>query len=242
MVKQFLISCLFVLPLLTAGLSGQTLISQLPEDGVWATYDIEAKTIRVDRETETFFGELTIRMVGTEIQDQETLRWIEIEQNFTRAEVDVRIVDILLVPESAVGDGKDLVANLQKMWRYHSASDKEVPTAYELDSNATKTLNTLFPKPFDKVKKTEIKEIETEIGSFECEGRVGISKLMEGASATDMDRLLTVFSHKDAPFGSVTMKQIVKTRSNDEELFTMVATMKLKEKGTDAVSAFPDFR
>ena len=229
--------------LLTSDCCGQSLISKLPDDGVWATYDYSVKTIRPDADSEEYSGELTIKMVGTEIKNEQPYRWIELEHRVTRGGQDYRVVDIILVPQSAIGQGTDMVSSLKKLWRYSTAQEDEEPVVYDKDSKVVQGLVAFFPKELEEIEEEEQKVIKTELGRFRCEGRSGF-QLENGDDEREFEkkRLYVEFSHADSPFGSVTYKQLVNYKRNNKNVVDMVIKAMLKETGTGAVSAFPDHR
>ncbi len=240
MSRRIVVSCLLSVLCVSVNCRGQSLITQVPEDGVWATYVLEGKTTHIDKEPVKHTGEITIRVVGTEIVAQERFRWIELEQEVRFLAENVRIVDKFLVPESEFGEGKDPVANIQKMWRYHSQFENSNPRSEEAGSASAKTLTVFLPGPFEKVKETEVNGIETELGTLQCEGRIGFQR--EDVDGTKMDRMYTGYSNVASPFGTVMFKHVVKTKRNDRDGSTMTVVLTLKETGMGAVSAFPDCR
>lgn len=251
MIRHILLFFFLLMFVLVSLGQAQTLISKLPADGTWATYRMDVETKTQDGELNELSGTLTIRVVGTLSNDDEVLRWIEIEQLFQLSGIDakrvqsdnVKIIDKILVAEDDIGVNKDPVAKLRKMWRYHSQGHSEgdpvVPKKVEPGSNGAKTLHTFLPAPTKKTQPVKEKRLATADGVLICTGMAGMY-LVTQSGGFESKRFTTAYSNDDAPFGTVLLKSISKVSRGEQPLSSSIMTITLESKGMDAFSVFPD--
>lgn len=233
----FVLACGLTFVLAATG-SSQSLISKIPEDGVWAEYAFVGKTRSFpDGAPLEIHAVMTLRSVGAETIERENLRWIEIESNGEFKGEQVKAVEKLLVAEDDVNAGKTLSECLRKRWIYHSQGDPH-PRQVDLSTAEGQKLGHFFPNATDEQRSLEGKEIKTPAGEWTCTGVMSELRGNDPIVGDEHVKTLTVYSSPESPFGSVT----VSLSQGGFESTNTIGTLTLVRTGTNAKSSLPDVK
>ena len=225
----------------------QSFIFDLPKDGAWAKYE-NSGSVKIDGNHQyNWEGPVTIRCVGTEYEQMEALRWIEIEQEFRDGKIYQRLVFKVLIPEDEIGMGKDPLSHVRKCWVCKESKAGPLnPTRLRMENNSSykKLLSQYLAPPICVKSDLAAKEIVLNDKSVICKG---ISGTLEWRSSTRYISKRTYESYISpiSPFGLVQSNYEFVDEQELGEPFpkrttTKTSTCKLIEFGTGAVSVIPN--
>lgn len=218
------------------------LLYQLPKDGSKVTFEFQA--VNKDRGRERkFTGILSIASVGREKVDGADCRWIEILMTINHDGRERRIIAKVLIPETALAEGKMPAANIKRGWLQMGGKSETRGLADAYGPNGG-PLPAFLAGPLSDVKKSKPAEVATPIGKLKCVTLTGKAtyEQVNGSKRTDRFEVdYSVLRNDKAPFGvagcTMTIKEYVnKTRLDDVITFTF----KLKSVAKNAKSALPD--
>jgi hypothetical protein len=215
------------------------LITKLPADGTWATYVVVGEERRPNEIAHEFKGTITIRSVGEEVeQDQgmKQLRWIEIEQRLHHGDEPLDAIHKFLIPENEIGEGKNPISKIRKLWSWQSQYQMAGPELVEPKSKKAGVLSGILPPSFENRKALEAKLFKLPVGELLSTGWSGSGVEKDLERKFQVHRIVEAYSNDASPFGSVQFKV-----TNDIESFAKsIATFTLNETGINAKSAWPD--
>lgn len=236
------ISCLAVLciAVLPATSLADGLIHQLPDDGAWVRFEVEAQGLTNDGTvTVTVKGTQTLRSVGRVTIDNQPCRWIELETKMTFERTGKKpgeLADILklLIPEKFLVAGQNPLEHVLKAYRGSEVDNLKELDLKGNDRRAIKSLDEVFHEPSKKVTKLPAETISTEKTKWTCAG-IRAESSDENGTFTTETRL-----NKAAPFGVVTYEYEKQRRRGGKSQGSRSMKWKLVESGKDAKSAAPD--
>jgi hypothetical protein len=243
-------------------------IYQLPKDGSWIEYDYVVQIHdSVGKPTRLRKGTLKVSSVGSEVDDTEVCRWIEIKQivkfQGTTEEAEKadqklaqpEIIELykVLAPEKWLVRGEQPIKHLIRSW-YKEGGTRHPRTGVVRDWATQKpfkygrgnALNQLDfekylngPRPQVDVRGPE--DIESVLGPLSCECVIGTFK---GKLRPDQSRTFfreTTWVNPEAPFGVIKMQNDYGTITpNNIEIIKNRAVYTVVKKGDNAVSEIPD--
>jgi hypothetical protein len=223
---------------------GEGLIYQLPVDGAWVRFDVDAKGAEPDGSEVKMTGALTMSSVGTSDVDGQRCRWIEIAYESTANGQPWIEVNKLLIPEKHLGKGKEPLENVVKWWMKHSmVADGTPQQVKDLKGQGAVYVTRARPMlhgPFQMPEKLDKVPVESKLGKLECEGLVAREKTDDTQSKVSYDSKYTIRLHPDAPFGVVTWQHEMKGLRDGQPQRTVNLELKLADYGKNAKSALPD--
>lgn len=218
--------------------SANFLIQSLPEDGAWVrchyTYE--------DSAGEKTSGKMTLRSVGTVVENKKKCRWIEIA--FREEGTEKFTALKFLFPESELRKGGDPWSHLIRGWMKLNSKRTVEP----IEGNwrqAWSALASDFPPPLQNVKSLdEEKSVEFQRGQLKCPtGTQGIwtvahknSELVEFLNLIEYQ----IWPHADVPFGVAAATRKTTFIRDGENTGEATAELILEDYGTDAKSELPD--
>lgn len=219
----------------------QSLIQKLPRDGTWATYTLKGTTPVSKEKTLEYSGELTIRCVGTEYEQMEPLRWIEIETNILLNNHPMIVTKKFLVPENQIGPDKNPSEHICKMWQ--EITDGIVGNAESVEPNSTQAKSSLsyyLPAPeFNKQKELPSQDIAVGLNSYNCKGHfASVSEVLETGDKFEYE--FTSFANDQSPFGTVALTKVINKFEGKQSRLYNSNRLVLKEFGMGAQSRLPD--
>jgi hypothetical protein len=242
-------SGLVVCIVLTTSASAEGLLYQLPYDGAWAKFELNAKTVDPDgTEKTTMSGTLTISSVGAIELEGQRCRWIELVFHGTRNDQKVYTdVNKLLIPEKHLAQGEDPLQHVLKAWRMHSKnpgnSPIEMPDVQNPESPGGQSvrrddLRQFLHGPFVAPQNLGKATVEGKFGKLEC---AGVSAQEHSKTGDVLRHSKFLIRLNDAvPFG-VVMWRAEMNFEQDKKLLTMLTTtVKLLDFGKDAKSNIPE--
>ncbi len=148
-------------------------------ENCWATFRLEGVITQPDWRVTESDGTVTIKSLGTVVENNEPRRWIEIEMLFDsqdKTDPEPRIYTTfykLLIKESAFTDENNPVDGIVRGYFAHASNRKDLKAA-PMDLETPADMHGIFTKyfhaPFVMSRKLKSRQIETERGTFECAG------------------------------------------------------------------------
>lgn len=224
-------------------LQADGLIRQLPKDGTWVEYEMDANIGNGDQVRHEK-GTLRIASVGQAEKDGQPCRWIEfvfatetVGEKSPGSKAETKEIMKVLIPEKYLAKGETPLDHLVEVWIGRNpgvASKVKKPGDIEDDP-----LPLLLAGPLKNAKSLPKEEIESKLGKKSCEGESGVLDLSSPQGSSfhfDIERQL----HPDAPFGVVTEKMSGESaKTSKREKLTIKWTLKLIDFGDQATSQMP---
>ncbi|MBW3539746.1 MAG: hypothetical protein KY476_05705 [Planctomycetes bacterium] len=207
------------------------LFYKLPEDGVWAQYDLKMEPPRGDEEP-LVEGSFRMASVGSTTENGEKCRWIEMVIDIQHRGRAHKTIAKVLFPEKQLAEGKQPVEHIVRGWL--KEGEREV-------HNVTEDLGPMpafLAGPLEDKKKLKPVTLDTPLGKLDCEGVTGTTAWDESGH-TDTATIETRLNDK-APFGVVTSTIAMKREQNGNVRDRGKLVFTLTKTGTDAKSELPD--
>ena len=231
-------TCVFLLT--SNAVLGQKLITQLPDDGTWAKYQMSHKSGQ--GKEDSLKGELTIRSVGKSEVDGITCRWIEVEIKTplgTRTIVDT---EKFLIDERAFGQESIAAESIKKCWSFSSASRSKEVLEVKPNTHRMKTLvsSLLSDAPYSQ--KKDNKTVECVLGKLDCSVIATSQEKLDalGDKRPNYYMECTAFYNQKSPFGFVQATRTNIEIANGKKVKMGATTQVLKEVGKNANSGLPE--
>ena len=230
--------------LLVIDASAQSLISQLPQVGTWASYEYSRENKLADGSSYKVQGEFTIRFVGEANVKGEEYCWIEFEVTDESADQNPQSIYKFLIKQRVLDSDQPehdqpLKEYLQTYWRYQNSSRGAGTRKIDAASPQAAVIKYYLPPKLNDLKQLESKTIDTGLGKLKCAGSSGHWTNTQ-PSGTKVKLDFEVFTSKNSPFGSVLVNKTETYVRNGTVMRTRVIKLKLKQTGTGAKSALPD--
>jgi hypothetical protein len=235
-------SCLFAIALgCTAFTSvfAQSLLQALPKDGTWATYKINGTVESASHGDSTYTGTLTMRCVGTVYEGMEAYRWIEFDQDLIYFGTPLRSIHKVLISEKFFTSNDHPHMHVKKYWRARGAEAISNVTEVALQVENFAEIAGLLASPLADQTDLGAREVQTDLGLFECDGVKG-SVTMNDSAGRKQHRVFKVHSNKKSPFGSVYVEMTKSIAQNNDVTFASTSKCTLEKFGNDAETALPD--
>ena len=237
-IQSILLACL-VLPLVaTPRATADGLITQLPDDGTWAEFELKLTLTENDQKRE-HSAYLRLSSVG-QIEHQGTkCRWVELQVSRTEPPKPDEVAKILLSEES-LKSGKVTATSLVRGWR--KPGDEE---ATELDKDRPRLgigpLAMLLSGSFSDSQKPEKEDIKVEgLGQLTCE-KTTVKQDLPMSPSDNLPADITLWRNSKASFGTVKLRVHIVDKRPDREREGVFEAVQVKS-GKDARSALPDRR
>ncbi len=236
--QSLLVPCFVLLLAAAPRALADGLITQLPDDGSWAEFELKL-TLTENGQQRERSAYLRLSSIGHDEHQGIQCRWVELQVTRTEPPQPDEVTKIL-VPEESLRSGQVTVASLIRGWR--KPADEE---ATELDKDRPRLrigpLALLLSGSFSDPKKIEKEEIKVEsLGSLACDKAT--SKHDLPISPTEnLPADLTIWRHSKAPFGTVKLRVHIVDKRPDREREGVLEAVQVKS-GRDAKSALPDRR
>ncbi len=214
------------------------LITQLPDDGSWAEFELKL-TLTENGEKRERSAYLRLSSVGQDEHQGAKCRWVELQISRIEPPQPDEVTKIL-VPEESLKTGKVSAASLIRGW--HKPADED---AAELDKDRPRMkigpLAMLLSGSFSGSSKIEKEDVTVAgLGSLSCEKTTGKHDLPMGPSE-NLPADITLWRHAKAPFGAVKLRIHIVDKQPDREREGVFEAVQVKF-GKDAKSALPDRR
>jgi len=234
----FLVPCLGLLLAATPRATADGLITQLPDDGSWAEFELKL-TLTEDGKKRERSAYLRLSSVGQVEHQGAKCRWVELQISRTEPPQADEVAKIL-VPEESLKSGKVTVASLIRGWR--KPEDEE---ATELDKDRPRLkigpLAMLLSGAFSDSQKIEKEEIKSEgLGPLACEKTTGKHDLPMSPSE-NLPADITIWRHSKASFGTVKLRVHIVDKRPEREREGVFEAVQVKS-GKDAKSVLPERR
>lgn len=237
-IQSIVIACLIVPLVATPRATADGLITQLPEDGSWAEFELKL-TLTENGQQRERSAYLKLSSVGQVEHQGAKCRWVELQ--ISRIEPpQADEVTKILVPEESLKSGKVTAASLIRGWR--KPADEE---ATEMDKDQPRLkigpLALLLSGSFSDPQKLEKEDVKVEgLGSLACDKTTGKHELsMSESEKAPAD--ITVWRNSKASFGTVKLRVHIVDKRPDSERDGVFEAVQVKS-GKDAKSALPDRR
>jgi hypothetical protein len=232
--KSWLVVPLALLAALGARADG--LVYQLPEDGVWAEYDLSLR-IKADGQEATHRGLLRLASAGKVRQNDQPCRWIELAVTRTEPPLADEVIKVL-IPEKHIRAGADLTGGVLKAWRKGGDSKVEDLPKDKLQLGIG-PVSLFLAGPLQDVKKLDNQEVVVEgLGKLPCLRESGKGLLRFGKDR-DLPATFTSWKNPRAPFGSVRMQIDIQYEQDGLKVEGHFEA-RLARKGEGAKSALPE--
>jgi hypothetical protein len=235
-IQSILLACLIVPLVATPRAAADGLITQLPDDGSWAEFDLKL-TLTEDGQKRERSAYLRLSSVGQVEHQGAKCRWVELQ--ISRIEPpQPDEVSKILVPEDSLKSGKVTAASLIRGWR--KPGDDE---AAELDKDRPRLvigpLALLLSGSFSDASKPEKEEIKVEgLGPLNCDKTTGKHDLPMSPS-DNLPADITTWRNSKAAFGTVKLRIHIVDKRDERERDGVFEAVQVKS-GKDAKSALPD--
>ena len=236
--QSTLLACLVLTLAATPNAAADGLITQLPDDGSWAEFELKL-TLTEDGQKREHSAYLRLSSVGQVEHQGAKCRWVELQVSRTEPPTPDEILKIL-VPEESLKSGKVTAASLIRGWRKPADED-----ATELDKDRPRLkigpLAMLLSGSLSDSPKPEKEDVEVEgLGSLACEKTTGKHDLpIERNENLPAD--ITLWRHSKASFGTVKLRVHIVDKRDERERDGVFEAVQVKS-GKDAKSALPDRR
>jgi len=235
--QSLLVSCLALLAVVPSA-TADGLITQLPDDGSWAEFELKL-TLTENGQQRERSAYLRLSSVG-QVEHQGTkCRWVELQISRIEPPQPDEVTKIL-VPEESLKSGKVTAASLIRGWR--KPGDEE---ATELDKDQPRVkigpLALLLSGSFSNSQKLEKDDVKVEgLGSLSCDKTTGKHE-MPMSPTENLPADITVWRHSKASFGTVKLRVHIVDKRPDREREGVFEAVQVKS-GKDAKSALPERR
>jgi len=237
-IQSIVIACLIVPLAATQRARADGLITQLPDDGSWAEFELKLTLTENDQKRE-HSAYLRLSSVGQVEHQGAKCRWVELQVSRTEPPTPDEILKIL-VPEESLKSGKVTAASLIRGWRKPADED-----ATELDKDRPRLkigpLAMLLSGSLSDSPKPEKEDVEVEgLGSLACEKTTGKHDLPMSPS-DNLPADITLWRNSKGAFGTVKLRVHIVDKRSDRERDGVFEAVQVKS-GKDAKSAMPDRR
>ena len=200
---------------------------RLPKDGTWATYSFGGTEVG-NKES----GTATYRMVGTTTEDGQKCRWLELQINEDGRKASI---SKMLVRAKDFAEGAKKTPKILRGWKKEGAE-----AVAKLDDKEKSAIELLAFGVYENAKTVKLeKVIDYQKGRWKIgtatQGKQTV-QLPEAEVGVMADFTLTIWIHKDSPFGTAASELLVKT--GETTVFESKGT--LQDYGTGAKSGLPD--
>jgi len=235
--QSLLVSCLALLAVAPSA-TADGLITQLPDDGSWAEFELKL-TLTEDGQKRERSAYLRLSSVGQDVHEGTKCRWVELQISRTEPPQPDEVTKIL-VPEESLKSGKVTAASLIRGWR--KAADEE---ATEVDNDRPRLkigpLALLLSGSFSDSPKPEKEEVKVEgLGPLACDKTTGKHE-MPMSPTENLPADITVWRNSKASFGTVKLRVHIIDKRADRERDGVFEAVQVKS-GKDAKSALPERR
>jgi len=235
--QSLLVSCLALLVVVPSA-TADGLITQLPDDGSWAEFQLKL-TLTENGQQRERSAYLRLSSVGQVEHQGAKCRWVEWQISRIEPPQPDEVTKIL-VPEEALKSGKVTAASLIRGWR--KPADEE---ATEMDKDQPRVkigpLALLLSGSFSDSQKIEKEDVKVEgLGSLACDKSTGKHD-MPMSPTENLPADITVWRHSKASFGTVKLRVHIVDKRPDREREGVFEAVQVKS-GKDAKSALPDRR
>jgi len=214
------------------------LITQLPEDGSWAEYELKL-TLTKNGQQRDHSAYLRLSSVGQADHQGSKCRWVELKVTRTEPPQPDEVAKIL-VPEESLKSGQVTAASLIRGW---SKPGDEEATAVDKDQPRLKIgpLAMLLSGSSSASQKSEKEEVKVEgLGPLACEKTTSKHDLPMSPS-DNLPADITLWRHSKAYFGTVKLRIHLVDKRPDQEREGVFEAVLVKS-GKDAKSDLPDRR
>ncbi|NQU22763.1 MAG: hypothetical protein HQ567_15910 [Candidatus Nealsonbacteria bacterium] len=236
MKTPFYFAAVVVLALTTSSARPDGLIYQLPKDGTWVSYDMDA-TVEMGEHKETMKGSLRLASVGKTTEQDKPCRWIEVafEARAGNQRQMPKITVKALIPEEHLGKGKAPLDHVIRAWIRRAESDpKELEDPKNFDKGP---LPMVLAPPSKDAKQLEEKTVDSDLGELSCPGVTGTTKFK---ARETIDVTLETRLHPKSPFGVVAARWDINVSTEGETQPALTMNLKLSGRGDDAKSELPE--
>ena len=216
------------------------LVYQLPKDGTWAQYDMEATMTRGDK-VRTAEGLIRVASVGRATDSGQPCRWIEVR--FEAKEANDRGVETVLtkvlIPEKNLAKGQDPLKHAVRAWVKRGEDDppKELKDPANFDHGP---LPLVLAAPMKNQKELEPVVVPSKAGNLDCKGVEGNVEFQLGTGRSVKGTIESRL-HTKAPFGTVSSHWSLEMhRNGSTQVGKVTFEMKLADFGTGAKSEMPE--
>ena len=237
-IQSLLVSSIALLLAAAPSATADGLITQLPDDGSWAEFELKLTLTQNDQKRE-HSAYLRLSSVGQVEHQGNKCRWVELQVTRTEPPQPDEVAKIL-VPEESLKSGKVTVASLIRGWS--KPGDDE---AAELDKDQPRLkigpLAMFLSGSSTDSQKSEKEEVKVEgLGPLACEKTTGKHDLPMSPS-DNLPADITLWRHSKASFGTVKLRIHLVDKRPDQERDGVFEAVLVKS-GKDAKSALPDRR
>lgn len=212
------------------------LVRQLPEDGTWAEYELQASLN--NQAAPVAAGTLRVSSVGRANVDGAWCRWIEFQFRVKPADQDqtISIVYKCQLPEDSLKAGAVPADKLVKGWM--KLPQQETKEFRGVNQPEVAVLALLLSGPPEEPKMLEALPLAGPLGNIEATGVSG--EVPFTALPTPVKVPMETRIHEKAPFGVVLAKMTVPIVNDGKEVARVTLDLKISGLGKDATSALPD--
>lgn len=239
--RTIMVSSMLVLALGGTAFAGG-LLQKLPKDGTWVKYTVvRTSTGAVERESS---GEITMKLVGTIVENGERYRWVEMESVAKVRGKSLKIVMKWLIREKDLKPGAKSAINVLRGWKRLPNGD--VVELTERDKSA----QGLAFLTFSRIKNP--KSVKAEKSVDYQKGRLKIAAAMTGELDGNWPGKLppkarhvmtrTIWQHKSVPFGAAVLETKRQFLLEKKFASSSTTTLTVQDFGTGSKSALPDKR
>jgi len=200
---------------------------RLPKDGTWATYSFGGTEVG-NKES----GTATYRMVGTTTEDGQKCRWFELQGSEYGQKASILKI---LVRAKDFAAGAKKTPKVLRGWK--KEGDKAVA---KLDDKEKSAIELMVLGVYENAKTVKLEKVidyqkgQLKIGTA-TQGKQ-TAQLPEAEDGVMADFTLTIWIHKNSPFGTAASNILVQTG----ETTVFESTSTLQDHGTGAKTALPD--
>ena len=236
--QALIVICTLILTSVTA--VGQKLITQLPEDGTWVTYEMS----RMDGQgkKEPVKAGLTIRSVGKKMVNGTSFRWIEVEIKTSLGGRTIVDTEKFLIDEKAFGKASITPESIKKCWSFSSASRSKEVLEIKPNTHRFQTLvsSLLSDAPYSQ--KGDNQTVESIMGKLECTVIETSKEKLDALGDKRPNYYLECIAcyNEKSPFGFVQAIRSNIEIANGKKLKMLSTELRLKKIGKNAKSGIPD--
>jgi hypothetical protein len=230
MTHSLFLAGLIAAAIMADGAWGAGIVARLPEDGVWANYELSAARTTKGEPRELGKATLRVSSVGRTVEQGEPCRWIELK----RDEPGRMVIQKILVPEKHMQPGSNPVEHVIREWRKVGDQDPRPLRVEELESR----LFLYLPGPLNDEKKVGTRTVDSQLGKLECDVEVGRRKARLDQRL--FDGQFTSYRHDKASFGVVRWQAVLDWSGRSDRERNLDCTMTLSDQGRNARSELPN--
>ena len=232
------LACLILLLAAASKVAADGLITQLPDDGSWAEFELKL-ILTENGEKREPSAYLRLSSVGHDEHQGVKCRWVELQLSRIEPSQSDEVTKIL-VPEESLKSGKLTATNVIRGWR---KSGDEEATQLDKDQPRLKIgpLAMLLSDSSSDSQKPENEEVKVEgLGALACEKTTGKHDLPMSESE-NLPADITLWRNSKAVFGTAKLRVHILDKRPEREREGVFEALQVKS-GKDAKSALPDRR